>query len=286
MASPLALVTAPADLGVVHDNGRNGIGLYGQQRYANEDVYVGRCIAFGNSGIPGVEQNSGSGIILGSVNGGVIERSIAHSNGYLADAQEGPVGIWTYESNNIIIQHNTSYGNRTAATADGGGFDLDGGVTNSVLQYNLSFENDGAGYGLYQFPSASEWRNNVIRGNVSYNDGRKNDYGAITLWSGGSPLGAMEISDNHIVMSPAPSGKPSAITFYTTVEKAIFKSNTLIVSGDVDFVTHRKPTEPAVQGFPPAVGGPVFQDNVFLRVRGQSYFRGCASTEGHWQHCQ
>jgi len=57
----------------------------------------------------------------------------------------GGVGIWAWDSNDIVIQHNIAHHNRTGSY-DGGGFDLDGGVSNSIMHYNLSYENDGSGY--------------------------------------------------------------------------------------------------------------------------------------------
>ena len=85
----------------------------------------------------------------------------------------GPVGIWAWMSDHVKIQYCISYKNRTSRGGkDGGGFDLDGGVTNSLIQYCLSYENEGAGYGLFQYPGASDWSNNIIRYSVSINDAR------------------------------------------------------------------------------------------------------------------
>ena len=84
----------------------------------------------------------------------------------------GPVGIWTYESDSVVIQHCISYCNKTSpGAADGGGFDLDGGVTNSIIQYCLSYQNQGSGFGLFQYAGASNWYNNTIRFCISENDG-------------------------------------------------------------------------------------------------------------------
>ena len=53
----------------------------------------------------------------------------------------------------IVIQYNESYGDKTAAGADGGGFDLDGGTQEeSVMQYNYSHDNDRPGFLLCQYP--------------------------------------------------------------------------------------------------------------------------------------
>ena len=47
-------------------------------------------------------------------------------------------------------------------------------MKNSVMQYNYSHDNDGAGYLLAQFTYAREFTNNIVRYNISENDGRKN----------------------------------------------------------------------------------------------------------------
>jgi hypothetical protein len=98
----------------------------------------------------------------------------------------GPVGIWAWESDSVIIQHCISYRNRTAPGArDGGGFDLDGGITNSIVQYNLSYDNEGYGFGIFQFPGATPWHDNIFRYNISINDGNTVQDGAsVVYWNG------------------------------------------------------------------------------------------------------
>ena len=93
-----------------------------------------------------------------------------------------PVGIWAWDSRNIIIQYNESFNNKTGATKDGGGFDLDGGMVNSIMQYNYSHDNDGPGYLLAQFSYAREHKENIVRYNISENDCRINRYGIIHIW--------------------------------------------------------------------------------------------------------
>lgn len=79
------------------------------------------------------------------MNGAVIERSVARDNGYLSDAGNGPIGIWTFKSRGVTIQYNGSYRNRTGGEKDGGGFCLDLNTSESVLHYNHSHDNQGAG---------------------------------------------------------------------------------------------------------------------------------------------
>ncbi|MEO8205832.1 MAG: right-handed parallel beta-helix repeat-containing protein [Chthoniobacterales bacterium] len=158
-----------------HDNLRTGIlswGPWGPHIYAHSKIYIGYCETYNMKG--------GSGITLSSVNDAIIERSIAHDNG---EEFSGAAGIWAWDSNNIIIQFNESYNNRTR-DVDGDGFDFDGGVTNSIMQYNYSHDNDAAGYLLAQYPGAPQAMSNIIiRYNISENDCRKKGYGAIHLWN-------------------------------------------------------------------------------------------------------
>jgi hypothetical protein len=135
------------------------------------DVVVRNCIASDQTGDPESSGNTGSGIALGGVSGGLIERCTAHHNGALNPHDEGPVGIWAYSSTGVVIQHNVSYSNSTS-NGDGGGFDLDIQTSNSVLQYNYSHHNAGAGYLAYGKTGANLNSGNIIRYNVSENDGR------------------------------------------------------------------------------------------------------------------
>lgn len=200
---------------LAHDNALAGINVYGNfskssTAYAHEDVYIGYSKAYNNPGVSGTSRgHTGSGIVLSDVNRGTIERSVAYDNGWLCNSEQGgPVGIWAWDSNNITIQYNESYRNRVAGSKDGGGFDLDGGVTNSLMQYNYSHDNDGAGYLLAQFPKARKFTGNTVRYNISQNDGRKNSYGAIYIFG---DIQNSEIYNNTIYMTPPDGGSPVAI---------------------------------------------------------------------------
>jgi hypothetical protein len=141
--------------------------------WSHENVYIGHCTTNDNKGIAFKGSNSGSGIVLADVNAATIERCVSFNNGENNNWWAGgPVGIWTWDANNVVIQFNESYGNKTG-TIDGGGFDLDGGVTNSIMQYNYSHDNAGAGYLLAQFGTARAFGNNIVRYNISQNDSRK-----------------------------------------------------------------------------------------------------------------
>lgn len=221
---------------MIHDNGMNGFITYAQQPYSHEHVYVGHVESFNNSGSPNASPHpsSGTGIVLGGVKEGTIEWCVAHHNGWLGDAG---IGIWTYDSTRIIIQRNESFDNHTAGLHDGGGFALDGGVTDSVLQYNYSHDNDGAGYGLFQYRGAPPWSKNRVQFNLSIDDGRKNGYGGIHVWNGGSGLSHADINENLIVMRTSLEGTPSALTLDAVAESFSVHNNMLMMFGDANVVT-------------------------------------------------
>ena len=186
-----------------HDNLRAGIftwGPWGPAIYAHRDILLSDCEAYNMKG--------GSGITLSSVDGGIVERCVAHNNGA---EFSGAAGIWAWDSNNILLQFNESYRNQTIGV-DGDGFDFDGGVTNSVMQYNYSHDNDAAGFLLAQYAFAPQPMKNItIRYNISENDCRKLGYGAIHVWNGED---THRISDIHIYQNTiyldSPVGKKPA----------------------------------------------------------------------------
>jgi hypothetical protein len=227
----------------VHHNTLGGVTAYGvfsasSTAYAHANVYVGHVAAHDNPGYAGSPNHSGSGIVLSDVNHILIERSVAHDNGARNTHNGGPVGIWVWDVNDATIQHNESHHNHTNSTSDGGGFDFDGGVTNSVLQYNYSHDNDGAGYGIYQFSGARPLYHNTVRYNISANDGRKNGYAAIDLWngSGASNLRDVDIYNNTIYVTPAASGSPRAVRFLSATVDVRLRNNIFQTTGGLTLV--------------------------------------------------
>ena len=172
-----------------HDNGFAGIHVTGTTirdsvNYDNQDLYIGYCIAENNPGDPTVTSNhSGNGILASSVDGGIIEYCVAFNNGWdMPWTGNGPVGIWIWDANDFIIQHCIAHHNKTAKGAhDGGGFDFDGGVSNSIMQYNISYENEGPGIGLFEFGAAKPWHDNIVRYNLSVNDSHTTK-GGLRIW--------------------------------------------------------------------------------------------------------
>jgi hypothetical protein len=88
---------------ITRDNRDNGITVWGDVssgRYSHSNIHIKYCKSYRNSGPFSV----GNGIVISSVDGAVIERSISHDNGGRNRTHRGPVGIWAWRANNVVIQ--------------------------------------------------------------------------------------------------------------------------------------------------------------------------------------
>ena len=156
-------------------HGSRGTSSLGFDRLCPRGCPVTHCQAFDNTGDPTYLKNhSGSGIVLYQVDGGVMEDCAAWNNGAFAAPAGGGVGLWVCASRRVVIQHCESFANRTSG-GDGGGFDIDGGCQDCVLQYNYSHDNDGPGLMVYSLSLCVGFadRGAVVRFNISENDSRK-----------------------------------------------------------------------------------------------------------------
>lgn len=208
-----------------HDNGSAGITVEGNNgKKESHNIQIRHCRAENNPGDPtNLNNHSGNGIVAGHCTNLLIEYCTATNNGWdMPRIGNGPVGIWCYESDSVIIQHCLSYRNKTSVGgADGGGFDLDGGVTNSIVQYNLSYENQGSGYCIFQYWGASPWYNNIFRYNISENDGAVSDSRAgIYVWNSSGDAGQFHscLVDNNTVYND----REAALSFSEKAERKEF----------------------------------------------------------------
>lgn len=214
-------------------NKRGGLEVAGKlpwdaKYYAHKSVVVSECVAFDNPGDPAYSKNhSGSGLVVYQVDGGRIEKCAAWNNGENCPAAGGgPVGIWTCASRNVTIEFCESFGNRTRGL-DGGGFDIDGGSEQCVLQYNYSHDNMGPGLMVYTYPYASHSdRGNVVRFNISVNDavGRER-YAGLWIRADGARMTGLEVYNNTVVST----GPHAAFVQTEGVEAAL--RNNIFLSG-------------------------------------------------------
>lgn len=224
---------------VLRENKDIGLLAYGPETgeetptgYAHQDVVVSGVEAHHNAGDPDAhDRHTGNGIILGSVRGGRIQESSAHDNGTRAsvEARQGPIGIWGYDSTGLTLERNRSYRNHTGSQVDGAGFGLDSNVSDSTVQYNLAFSNDGPGFHAYTSKTNDAHDNNVFRFNISSDDGRRwPERGGIHVHGDG--IHRLQVYNNTVVMTDMV--RPgSAIRLHATAQNVTLRNNLLVIDG-------------------------------------------------------
>jgi len=212
----------------VYSNGQAGIESYGYfdpkaTTYAHSDVLVDHCTVYDNEGLVNGTIASGNGIVLGQIENATIQFCEAYGNGGLNRyPYAGPVGIWAWDSDHVTIQNCESHHN-SSLTVDGDGFDLDGGTINSVMQYNYSHDNVGAGLLIAEYNDAKPLYNLTVRYNISQNDGSLNG-GGLVLWSGG-PL----VHDCYLYNNTAFTSRGSpAVNIFSPVSNVYFRNNVIV----------------------------------------------------------
>ena len=244
-------------------------GAIGISVFESEDVRVSDCLAENNPGDPTrLDNHSGNGILVGQSKSVTIDHCVATNNGWdMPRVGNGPVGIWAYQSDRVMIEYCIAYRNRTSPGAkDGGGFDFDGGMTNSVIRNCLSYENEGAGIGLFQYYGADQWKNNTICYNISINDGIKtHGAGVVFIWNGGPSVD--ELADCYVFNNVVINERKPAVVFEPSSahKNFVFFNNIFVANGEI------------VSG---PTSGDRFIGNVWWNTPGGNIsFRGCDSLE-------
>jgi hypothetical protein len=213
------------------ENGADGISAGASENRWSENIYIGYCTAENNPGDPtNLTNHSGSGIVVGQLVDAVIEYCEAFNNGWdMPRRGNGPVGIWAWSADKVTIQFCIAHDNKSPGH-DGGGFDLDGGLTNSILQYNLSYNNEGPGYFLCQYPTAPVYKDNIVRYNITQNDGtRNNRRSGIDIYGGDVGMSDCQIYNNTVY-----NIKGAAIAFGgLDVPGIVIRNNIFIFAGEL-----------------------------------------------------
>jgi hypothetical protein len=220
-----------------HENGAAGIAVEGpfDRKTGSRDLEIVRCRADDNPGDPtNLTNHSGNGIVCGHCTKLLIDHCSATNNGWdMPRIGNGPVGIWCYEADSVTIQHCLAFRNKTSAgAADGGGFDLDGGVTHSVIQYCLSYGNQGSGYCIFQYWGASPWHDNIVRYNISEDDGLVSDSRAgMYVWN--SSNDSTQFYNCKVYNNTVYDSREAALCFSTTsARKGFTFFNNIFVGAD------------------------------------------------------
>ncbi len=218
---------------VAHANGYAGISVHGENYMKSDcrNIRIVDCRAENNPGDPSnLKNHSGNGIVVSQCRNVLIRSCTATNNGWdMPRKGNGPVGIWAWDADSVVIESCLSYRNRTAPHADdGGGFDFDGGVTNSIIQYCLSYENAGSGYGLFEYNGAGAWFNNTVRYNISIDDGLLSAASsAIYIWNMSD---SFKLKDCFIYNNTIVNRNHAAVNFSSTSvnENLRFYNNILV----------------------------------------------------------
>jgi uncharacterized protein len=262
----------------VHDNGYTGIGtgyFYGRSSI-NRNIYIGHNRAIANPGISdetaGFRDQSGSGINLYRVEGGLVEFNESARNGadFFHRAANGPVGIWTAWCRNVTIQFNISHSNQAWYVAgnhkrgDGGGIDLDSGSKDCIVQYNYTYDNAAAGFMLCAYTNEERHRleGNIVRYNISENDGRQDHRAGFVIHAPEAQSNS-HVYNNVIFNS---GGRDVVMCFagHGTPE-FFFRNNIFVLQGDGRFVR--------------GGGDLVFQNNLYWHLDGGGDWDGHSSLE-------
>ena len=211
----------------------NGIAGYGNGKNIHNVVYQGNTVydigASAGGGFPG---SLGNGILANGVDGGVLQNNVVHDLGANVTTCGGPGGVWAYNSNNITIQFNEAYDIQPVPYVSGcdwTGYDLDGGVTNSTVQYNYSHDNYGPGYLLF---AGSAWGPNTVRYNISENDDRRgtdSSNGSIHFYGSGASPAVINVYNNTVWNeNPGPANvRPTAIALQGSLPTAGIIANNI-----------------------------------------------------------
>lgn len=153
-----------------------------------QNILIDNVRASRNAGSTNITSYAtGNGILVSQATNVTIQNCVADRNGEFDSSTAGAAGIagiWFYDVNNGIIQNCEAFENYSSRVTDGNGFGIDGGCQNCIIQYCYSHDNQGAGFGLFQFGGTlNPHTNNTIRYNVSQNDARKNAMAGIYLWA-------------------------------------------------------------------------------------------------------
>jgi hypothetical protein len=233
--------------------------------------------------------NGGDGVMVGPVRNGLLDGNLCEFNGRIRNAR---LGCWTWDSENTTIQFNESRYNltplNTAKARDGGGFDLDLGTENGMIQYNWSHDNQGEGFLFDSWPVGFGYSRGIshnvqMRYNVGERDGKKLS-GGITVFGGVSPLviynNTIYYEADRLAGSAMFQGEGAPLT--TLVWGKSGKPDVRVYNNI--FITNGRKTPRAVSNnlWTDGVGIFTFDNNLWYRVEGGLRFQWAKKIITSW----
>lgn len=192
---------------------------------SHKDVTVTGNTVRDCNGKAGAANHVGSGIIVAQTEGGLVENNQVEDCGANSTNQAGPVGIWAWDSIGVIIRKNTVLRQRSGRS-DGGGFDLDGGCKDCIMEYNFSTGCTGPGILMFSFSDAPfpnntllDYTGNVARYNVSIRDGQtvRSEYGMFigTMRAVPTDFQNIQVYNNTVVVDTVGAFSPICFAIQT-----------------------------------------------------------------------
>jgi hypothetical protein len=188
------------------------------------------------------------GAIIRQCKGAVMEHNEVYRTGLTAVSN----GMWFYDSDSCIIQNNVGHHCKAAQDKDGAPFSLDNHTTNSIIQYNYSHSNEGAGYMLFGHNDTE--RGNVIRHNISYNDATNIDSDGIGSIAIVSRVKDARVYDNIIIAGPATQSVLGHRDWDGLPVEVNYENNLFVGNGTAYFDQD-------------VIKGGQFKDNFFINIR-------------------
>ena len=181
---PSAFNDILVDNNIVKQVGRSGTGIsistannnIYQQGYSfendNADWFPNTNILISNNDV----SYTSTAIFLSGCDGDIANGVTIENNlVYHPDNYDSNSGVWFALCNGINVQYNEVYALDNGGTNDCGAFDYDGGITNSIMQYNYTHHNRGEAVMVCNIHWSSVWEynntsDNIYRYNISEND--------------------------------------------------------------------------------------------------------------------
>ncbi len=222
---------------------------------SHNDFYIADCVMHDITGVGSRSPHSGSGINLSALDGALVEFNLAYSGGEWCMADGGgPLGMWCWETENIVFQFNEVHDWQTMG-GDGGGFDLDGGTSYGTIQYCYSHDNFGGDL-LMQFARSRPAHDYIYRYNINANQGQLKEMGAITFYTDkGSQPYNVEVYNNTIYVGPDAQAGSSAIDIWYwkggSYSNINIRNNIFIAEAGKKLISYQK------------IAGFTFQNNLY-----------------------
>ena len=190
----------------------------------------------------------------------LVERCTIHHCGQAQKPDTAGIGGLVFlECDKSIAQFNECHHIVTRIRYDGCAFDIDGGCSNCILQYNYSHDNEGSGYQAGTFDGSGPLTDTIIRYNISENDAQKNpnNTGGIMTWSSQA---RGQIYNNTVFVGKGFGGvKPFAFRGGAGLS---VRNNIFVAGHDGEFIDS---------------GGCSLQNNCYWRTNGDLRMAGCGS---------